>query len=110
MNVIGQSQIRAKFALDIAAVLDAGGSTAQVRGSVRYDEGDSNLDLNYRPSAFSTNHAAPRGRSAAVDRGIAPDEGTPYFARIRLPLASWVSSTSPSASSSGGMYIPKRPR
>jgi len=33
-----------------------------------------------------------------------------YFARMRLPLASWVSSASPSASSNGGMYIPNRPR
>ncbi len=32
------------------------------------------------------------------------------IARTRLFLASWVSSTSPSASSSGGRYIPNRPR
>jgi hypothetical protein len=33
-----------------------------------------------------------------------------YFARIRLFLASWVSSARPSASRSGGMYIPNLPR
>ena len=45
----------------------------------------------------------------------APGAGPPatrsgYFARTRLFFASCVSSTSPSASSSGGRYIPNRPR
>jgi len=34
----------------------------------------------------------------------------PYLARIRLFLASWVSSARPRASMSGGMYIPNLPR
>ena len=60
--------------------------------------------------------AQPLGR--AVGREAArPDarvrigvERGAQIARTLLFLASWVSSTSPSASSSGGRYIPNRPR
>jgi hypothetical protein len=46
---------------------------------------------------------------ASVGIGLVVAPG-PQIARIRLFLASWVSSALPRASSKGGMYIPNRPR
>ncbi len=54
-------------------------------------------------------HRAPatRGRGRC---GIRAARGLSQIARTRLLRASWVSSTRPSASRSGGRYMPKRPR
>ena len=49
------------------------------------------------------------GETAGPDASVRIVAGA-QIARTRLLRASWVSSTSPSASSSGGRYIPKRPR
>ncbi len=42
--------------------------------------------------------------------GCGRSSSASYFARTLLLRASWVSSTRPSSSSRGGMYMPKRPR
>ena len=56
--------------------------------------------------------AQPLGsfRQAEADRAEPAVWIACQIARIRLFLASWVSSALPSASSSGGRYIPNRPR
>ncbi len=50
----------------------------------------------------------PGGPSRRRSRAVEPGPG--QSARIRLLRGSWVSSARPSASSSGGRYMPKRPR
>ena len=51
------------------------------------------------------------GKTARPDPGVRIGiQHEAQIARTLLFLASWVSSTSPSASSSGGRYIPNRPR